>query len=96
VPCVPPLHDEQVAEHPQVAARGSVATVDHAAVGSYPNTAGPYHFRGLPRQPRRAPNLLGEHNREVLCGLLGLGEEAFADLERRGLIGEAFLEGAGE
>jgi crotonobetainyl-CoA:carnitine CoA-transferase CaiB-like acyl-CoA transferase len=96
VPCVPLLHDDQVAGHPQVVVRGSVEDVDHSVVGRYPNTAGPYHFRGLKRPRRRPPTLLGEHNREVLCGLLGGHEESFTDLEQRGLIGTRFLEGAGE
>jgi len=35
--------------------------------------------------PRGAP-LLGEHNREVWCDLVGLGDDELADLGSRGVV----------
>jgi crotonobetainyl-CoA:carnitine CoA-transferase CaiB-like acyl-CoA transferase len=40
--------------------------------------------------PRRAP-YVGEHNREILVGLLGLSEMEIAALERDNVIGTAPL-----
>jgi crotonobetainyl-CoA:carnitine CoA-transferase CaiB-like acyl-CoA transferase len=41
-----------------------------------------------PRLRRHAP-LFGEHNREILCGLLGHAEAELAELEAAGVIGYA-------
>jgi hypothetical protein len=32
--------------------------------------------------------MLGEHNREILCGLLGVSSEEFEQLRSDGIIGE--------
>lgn len=47
----------------------------------------------LPRSPSdvyRETNLLGEHNREVLCGLLGMSEAEVEALASAGVIGESY------
>jgi crotonobetainyl-CoA:carnitine CoA-transferase CaiB-like acyl-CoA transferase len=41
--------------------------------------------------PRRHAPLFGEHNREILCGLLGVPEDELASLEAAGIIGSAPL-----
>jgi crotonobetainyl-CoA:carnitine CoA-transferase CaiB-like acyl-CoA transferase len=41
-----------------------------------------------PRLRRHAP-LFGEHNREILGGLLGLPESELAELEKAQIIGDA-------
>ena len=43
--------------------------------------AGPESFH------RRRSPLLGEHNRQILQGLLGLSPEEIDDLDRQGIIG---------
>ncbi len=35
---------------------------------------------------------LGEHNREILQGLLGVADDEFAALEAGGVIGEAYAD----
>jgi crotonobetainyl-CoA:carnitine CoA-transferase CaiB-like acyl-CoA transferase len=45
-------------------------------------------------RPRRPAPLFGEHNREILCGLLGVAESEVAELAAAGVIGDAPI-GAG-
>ena len=47
----------------------------------------PFRFSGFPAAHRRPAPLLGEHNRELLSELLGLGEDELDDLEAAGEIG---------
>ena len=47
----------------------------------------PFRFSGFPAAHRRPAPLLGEHNREVLSELLGLGEDELDALEAAGEIG---------
>ena len=39
-----------------------------------------------PSRVRRHAPLLGEHNREVLCGYLGLSEDELAELAERRVV----------
>lgn len=91
VPCVPALHDDQLVGHPQIAARGMLENVSHTVVGGYLNPATPFRFEGVPRVPRRPPNLLGQHNAEVLGQFPGCTAEMLSRLEDLGVIGTTFV-----
>lgn len=71
VPCGAVNDIAQVFEDPQVRHRGMRIELDHPLSGTVPLTASPMRFSGTPVEYHRAPPLLGEHTREVLCGLLG-------------------------
>lgn len=74
--------------NPQIRARGFFEDVTHPVVGTHPIPAFPAVFGRQPakRFARPAP-LLGEHNTEVLGGLLGLTAEDLDALTEQGLIG---------
>jgi crotonobetainyl-CoA:carnitine CoA-transferase CaiB-like acyl-CoA transferase len=78
-----------ISTHPLFAARGFFETVDHEVVGTHPVPGQPFRLSGRDRWIRTPAPWLGQHNHEVLCGLLGLSESEFADLEARGVIGYA-------
>ncbi len=46
----------------------------------------PIGLSDTPAKVKRRPPALGEHNREIYCGLLGMGEEELDKLKEEGLI----------
>ncbi len=69
------------------AVRGGLVTVQpHAVAGSTHVLAPPYRLDGERLPVRRAPPELSEGTREVLSGLLGLGEDRLAELKARGVL----------
>jgi crotonobetainyl-CoA:carnitine CoA-transferase CaiB-like acyl-CoA transferase len=85
VPCGPINGLDQVFDDPQVRHRGMRIELDHPLAGTVPLTASPMRFSGTPIEYDRAPPLLGQHTREVLCGLLGRDAVAVEDLMARGI-----------
>ena len=78
---------EDVLEDPHFKARGFPVEVEHPELGeSFVYPGAPYK---LPESPwgisRRAP-LLGEHNREVYVGELGMSEEGLGELVAEGVV----------
>jgi len=72
-----------------IAASDFVQPAAHALVGEVPTPTHPFRFASLTdrKLPRAAP-MLGEHNEEILAGLLGLSEEAMTRLAADGVIGK--------
>ena len=69
--------------------RGFYELVDHPVNPTARHSTLPMRISSGPgRFHRTAAPLLGEHNHEVLSGL-GLSEDDIADLEERGIIGNA-------
>lgn len=79
----------EVWEEEQVKYRGlrAITPHKHAEAGSVDLIASPLaHMEKSPATIRMAPPLLGEHNAEVLGGLLGLSDERIAELRDKGVI----------
>jgi crotonobetainyl-CoA:carnitine CoA-transferase CaiB-like acyl-CoA transferase len=85
VPCGPINDLAQVFEDPQIRARGMRVEVPHPLAGKVPVVGSPIHLSETPVQ-HGSPPLLGEHTREVLGGVLGMGEEEIEALRRDGVI----------
>ncbi len=78
---------DEVVSSPQLAARHYWCEVEHPELGEKFRYPGPFvKFSETPLTYRRRPPLIGEHNREVYVGELGMSEEEFAGLQRRGII----------
>ncbi|HEY90773.1 MAG TPA: CoA transferase, partial [Dehalococcoidia bacterium] len=60
---------------PQIQARGMIAEVRHPEAGAFKVVNTPFKFSRTPVHVEKASPDLGEHNREVLGGLLGMTEE---------------------
>lgn len=63
--------------------------------GTHPYKTWPFRFSSIDASHKRPAPLLGEHNREVLTGLLGLSAEELAHLEEEQVIGDTPIGFAG-
>ncbi|HEY5645756.1 MAG TPA: CoA transferase [Pseudomonadales bacterium] len=72
---------------PQLEARGYWQWLDRAVVGNQPNPSPPYRLGAEPIPVRTPAPTLGQHNGEVLGGLLGLSGVELERLEAEGVIG---------
>ena len=81
-----PINDvAQALADPQVRHRGMQMEVPHPLSGSMPMIANPMRFSDATIR-HETPPTLGQHNREILQGLLGLSDPDMADLATRGII----------
>ena len=86
VPAAPSLDAEGLATDPQLAARGFFVEIDHAELGPRVVPGLPGRFSAMPSFDYRPTPLLGEHNEEVFCGLLGLPRDEFDRLVEEQVI----------
>ena len=90
VPAGPVYHVDGPPSDPHLKERGFYRWVTHPVTGQYRRPGPLFQLRNTPAQFRRHTNLLGEHNHEVLCGLLGLDEAQYEALIEAQLIGESY------
>ncbi len=89
VPAAPVVSPREVDQNPQLRARGFFETVTHPVVGAHDYPGLPMRFSAGPERWFRAPApMLGQHNEEILRGLLGLDEAEIAALRADGIIGD--------
>ena len=75
-------------------ARGTLREADFHGMGTFRYPSGPWHFADSePIRFEPSPRL-GQHNHEILSGLLGLSDEQIAALEQQQVIGTRPLETA--
>ncbi len=86
VPCGPINDLQQVFEDPQVRHRGLRVEILHSAGVPCPTVASPMRFSATPVEYHTPPPLLGQHTREVLAGVLGLGGTEIDALVADGVI----------
>ena len=78
----------ELASDPHLTARRFWKLMERDVVGVLPHPAAPYRVGDAPFDIDRPAPTLGQHNREVLTDLLGLGDAEVDALERRGVIGD--------
>jgi crotonobetainyl-CoA:carnitine CoA-transferase CaiB-like acyl-CoA transferase len=76
---------------PQLHARGFIQEIDRAFIGRHPQPSMPFRETDKPFAIRNPPPTLGEHNREILAGILGLSSAEIDQLARDGIIGTEML-----
>jgi crotonobetainyl-CoA:carnitine CoA-transferase CaiB-like acyl-CoA transferase len=73
---------------PEIVRRGAYEMVDQPVLGNVPIIGYPAQFESGPSRVHRHPApTLGQHNREILEGVLGLPSEEVDRLEASGIIG---------
>ncbi len=89
IPAAPVLPARDVTSNPQMRARGFFEAVAHPVTDTHELPGLPMRFSGLePRWYRAPAPTLGQHNDDVLGGLLGLDGGAIAALRAAGVIGD--------
>jgi crotonobetainyl-CoA:carnitine CoA-transferase CaiB-like acyl-CoA transferase len=81
----------ELLKDPQLHATGFIQEIDRAFIGRHPQPSMPFREAEKPFPIRSAPPTLGEHNREILGGLLGLSDAEIDALARDGIIGTEML-----
>lgn len=74
-----------------LSARAFLQEVERAFIGAHPQPSMPIREGARPYPIRRAAPTLGQHNREILSGSLGLSDAEIAQLASEGIIGSAML-----
>ena len=86
VPCGPINNMKEVFEDPQVRHRKLRVDMPHPLGGVAPVVASPVRLSETPVEYRLAPPMLGQHNEEVLKGLLGKSDAEFTRLKATGIV----------
>ena len=76
----------EVAEHPQVKARGSLVEIEHPRAGKLRMPGLPVRLSSTPGAVRTPAPMLGQHTDEVLHDLLGLSAQEIAALRSAGVV----------
>ncbi len=77
---------DQVVDHAQVRARGSLVESTHPVAGSIRMTGPPVRMSDTPGTVRTPAPLLGEHTEEILRDRLGMSADEVARLKNAGII----------
>ncbi|TMA54583.1 MAG: CoA transferase [Deltaproteobacteria bacterium] len=86
VPCSPVYAADQLLEHPQLLAREMVRRLPHPVLGEVVVPGVAVKLSATPGDVRRLGPELGEHNREIYEGLLGLAADELTRLRDAGVI----------
>jgi crotonobetainyl-CoA:carnitine CoA-transferase CaiB-like acyl-CoA transferase len=86
VPVATAYSAREIVADPHMTARGDIVSVDDPVLGALRQQSPFPRLVGEPvPTPAGAPRL-GQHNREVWCGLVGIGEDELAALAERGVV----------
>jgi crotonobetainyl-CoA:carnitine CoA-transferase CaiB-like acyl-CoA transferase len=76
VPAMPvQSSQDRVDNDPQLRARGGYEPAPHPILGTWPIQAAPWKMSETPTPVERGAPICGEHNIEILCGMLGVSPE---------------------
>ena len=76
-------------EDPHLVARSFWVELPHPKMHAYRQQGAVWRLADSKPAPRRHSPLFGEHNREILQGLLGVGDDELSRLERAAVIADA-------
>ena len=87
VPAAETRDNRRSSGHPQNQFRGYCESVTHPVVGTHPTPTLPFRYASVDHWVRMPAPTLGQHNREILGGLLGHSDDELAELEEKNIIG---------
>ena len=86
IPAGPIKGPEALPQDPQVQALGLITSIDQPGIGKLPVSTLPIRTGDTPAPIERPAPQVGEHNAEVLGGLLGYSASAIAEMKAQGVI----------
>ncbi|MFC2070821.1 CaiB/BaiF CoA transferase family protein [Chloroflexota bacterium] len=86
IPCSPVPSAEEVFNSEQLAARDFYVEIDHKEAGKLKYPGAPSKLTGTPWRVKRPAPLLGEHNEQVYCQMLGYTKQDLAKMNQDGVI----------
>ena len=86
IPATAVLSNAQLVRNPHLLERGFNIEDNHPVTGKRTISGFSWHLSRTPGQVRSHAPLLGQHNEEVLCGLLGMSRERYNELISKGVI----------
>lgn len=86
VPAAPCLDALELVQDPQLRARGFMVEIDHPEVGRRTVAGIPGRYGAMPAYHYGPAPCIGEHSREVLCGLLGLSGAEVDELVEKKVV----------
>lgn len=86
VPSAPVRDLSEVTASVHMHERGMLEDVDHPKLGRVTLPNSPLRFHGTPQMCVEPSPMLGAHNREIYCGMLGLTEREFEALKDDGVV----------
>ncbi len=86
VPAAPVNNVAQAFADPQVLSRNMIVEFDHPLGGKIKTMGNPFKMSQTTREVFTPPPLLGQHNKEIICGLLGYSKEDLENLKKDGVI----------
>ncbi len=76
----------EVLQNPQIIARDMLVSLVHPTAGEHTVPGIPIKFSSTKAAIKKSAPLLGEHNKEILVGLLGMSNDELSELEDEGVI----------
>jgi crotonobetainyl-CoA:carnitine CoA-transferase CaiB-like acyl-CoA transferase len=76
----------QTFSDPQVLSRNMIVEMDHPLGGKIKTMGNPFKMSGIEREVFNPPPLLGQHNEEVICGLLGYSNKDLEEFKKEGVV----------
>jgi crotonobetainyl-CoA:carnitine CoA-transferase CaiB-like acyl-CoA transferase len=73
-------------DDPQVAAREMIVNTDYPGLGNLPLPGLPIKLSLTPGSIRSRAPKIGEHNKEIYCGLLGFARKELNELRKKDVI----------
>jgi CoA:oxalate CoA-transferase len=86
IPCAPVRNPAEVMNDPHMHGRGYLERIEHPELGEIVVPTTPLRLHGTDRVPTEPAPRIGQHNREIYGGWLGLSEAEIAELEAAGAI----------
>ena len=86
IPVGPVYHVDEVVKDSHLLERGMLIEVEHPKAGKMTVPNFPVRLSETPGEIKTAAPLLGQNNKEVLSGILGLTDEKIKELEKKGVI----------